>query len=152
MYDAGILLQPFDVGLFSPLQKAYGDAVATHMKETRTGVAKGTFWAFYCAAQATAYTTSNIKSAWRATGIVPYNPNAVLTKLPGYKPHPRAVPKVPTTPHSFSFCRLLRTAESFASRPSVLSSTSMLILLLVVQQRSLRFLYFADFLTKANLP
>ena len=54
-------------------------------------------------AQATAYTTSNIKSAWRATGIVPYNPNAVLTKLPGYKPHPRAVPKVPTTPHSFKF-------------------------------------------------
>ena len=51
------LLQPLDVGLFSPLQKAYGDAVAAHMKETRTGVAKGTFWAFYCAAQASAYTT-----------------------------------------------------------------------------------------------
>ena len=34
---------------------------------------------------------SNIKSAWRATdtGIVPYNPDAVLTQLPGCKA-PRA--------------------------------------------------------------
>ena len=48
------LLQPLDVGLFTPLQKAYGDAVAAHMKDTRTGVAKRTFWAFYCAVQATA--------------------------------------------------------------------------------------------------
>ena len=53
------------------------------MEETRTGVAKEIFWAFYCAAQASAYTTGSIKCAWRATGIVPYNPNAVLTKLPG---------------------------------------------------------------------
>ena len=59
-------------------------------------------------AQATAYTTNNIKRAWRATGIVPYNPNAVLTKLPGYKPHPRAVPKVPTTPHSFKLLQTLK--------------------------------------------
>ena len=32
------------------------------------------------------YTKSNIKGAWRAIGpgIVPHNPDAVLTKLPGY--------------------------------------------------------------------
>ena len=99
-------LQPLDVGLFPPLQKAYGDAVAAHMKETRTGLTKGAFCGFYCAVQAKTYTPSNIKSAWQATGIVPYNPDAVLTKLPGYKPLRRAVPKVPTTPHSF---KLLQT-------------------------------------------
>ena len=71
------------------------------MKETRTGLTKGAFWGFYCAVQVKTYTPSNIKSAWRATGIVPYNPDTVLTKLPGYKPPRRAVPKVPTTPHSF---------------------------------------------------
>ena len=37
------LLQPLDVGLFSLLQKAYGDAVVVHMKETRTGLTKGAF-------------------------------------------------------------------------------------------------------------
>ena len=99
------LLQPLNVGLFSPLQKAYGDAVAAHMKETRTGLTKGAFWGFYCAAQAKTYTPSNIKSAWRATGIVPYNPDVVLTKLPGYKPPCRAAPKVPTTPTLSSFYR-----------------------------------------------
>ena len=68
----------------------HGDAVAAHMKDTRTGVAKGAFWAFYCAAQAAAYTKNNIKSAWRATGIVPYNPNAVLAGLTGFET-PRVV-------------------------------------------------------------
>ncbi|KAF8248260.1 hypothetical protein K440DRAFT_548654 [Wilcoxina mikolae CBS 423.85] len=103
------LLQPLDVGLFAPLQNAYGEAVVQHMKETCTGVAKGTFWAFYCAAEAKAYTKSNIKSAWRATGIVPYNPDAVLTKLPSYKPTHHWVPKVPTTPQSF---KLLQTPKN----------------------------------------
>ena len=45
------------------------------------------FWAFCCTAQATAYTKSNIKGVWRATGpgIVSYNPDTVRTKLPRYK-------------------------------------------------------------------
>ena len=34
------LLQPLDVGLFAPLQKAYGTAVHTHTRETRTGITK----------------------------------------------------------------------------------------------------------------
>ena len=71
------------------------------MKETRTGLTKGAFRGFYRAVQAKTYTPRNIKSTWGATGIVPYNPDAVLTKLPGYKPPRRAVPKAPTTPHSF---------------------------------------------------
>ena len=37
------LLQPLGVIFLAPLQKAYGDAVAAHMKETRTGVAQGSF-------------------------------------------------------------------------------------------------------------
>ena len=57
------LLQPLDVGWFSPLQKVYGDTVAADMKKTRTGLTKGAFWGFHCAAQAKTYTLSNIKSA-----------------------------------------------------------------------------------------
>ena len=76
------------------------------MKDTCTGVAKGTFWASYCAAQATAYTASNIKSAWRAAGIIPCNPDAVLTKFPRYELPHRAVPKVPTTPRSFKLLQI----------------------------------------------
>ena len=32
------LLQPLDICLFSPLQRAYSKAVAKHLKKTRTGV------------------------------------------------------------------------------------------------------------------
>ena len=37
------LLQPLDVALFAPLQSAYGAAVATHTRTTRTGVSKALF-------------------------------------------------------------------------------------------------------------
>ena len=75
------LLQPLDVVLFSPLNKAYGEAVATHTRTTRTGVNKALFWNFYQQAKHKAYTKSNIKSAWRGTGIHPFNPDKVLAEL-----------------------------------------------------------------------
>lgn len=77
-------LQTLGVGIFAPPQKAYGDPTAQHMKDTRTGIAKGTFWAFYRAAQA----APNVKSFCNTTGIVLYNPDAVLTLLLGYNPPP----------------------------------------------------------------
>ena len=73
------------VGIFALLQKAYGDSIAQHIKDTRAGIAGGAFWAFYRAAQAAPY-TSNVKSVCNTTGIVPYNPDAVLTLLLGYNP------------------------------------------------------------------
>ena len=94
------LLQPLDVGLFSPLQKAYTKAASDFVRDTRTGIAKGTFWKLYRQAKRTAFSKENIKGAWRGTGIHPYNPDAVLTKLPGYK---RGAPLPSTTPQSFKF-------------------------------------------------
>ena len=75
------LLQPLDVALFAPLQSAYGSAVATHTRTTRTGINKALFWDFYKLAKHEAYTKNNIKSAWRATGVYPFNPNKVLAEL-----------------------------------------------------------------------
>ena len=120
------------------------------MKDTRTGVAKGTFWAFYCAAQATAYTTNNIKSSWRATGTVPFNPDTVVTRLTGYKP-PRAVPEV-LTPRSF---KLLQTPanlrEPRQQTPSAIEYPNADPTLSGAARSPLS-LYFADLLTRANLP
>jgi hypothetical protein len=42
----------------------------------------GTFWLFYSVARTAAYTASNIKAAFRKTGIFPFNPDSVLTQLP----------------------------------------------------------------------
>ena len=103
------LLQPLNVGLFSPLQKAYGDAVVAHIKETRAGLTNGAFWGFYYAAQAKTYTPMP-----QATLKAPGEPLAsFLTILMQYSPSSQdispphqVVPKVPTTPHSF---KLLQT-------------------------------------------
>ena len=66
---------------FTPLQSAYGSAVATHTHTTRTGINKALFWNFYKLAKHEAYTKNNIKSAWRATSVQPFNPDKVLAKL-----------------------------------------------------------------------
>ena len=97
------LLQPLDISLFAPLQKAYSKAASDFVRDTRTGIAKGTFWKFYRQAKKTAFTKENIKGAWRGTGIHPFNPDAVLTKLPGYK---RSAPLPSTTPQSFKFLKI----------------------------------------------
>jgi len=77
------LLQPLDVGLFAPLQKYYGKAADDYIRNTRTGILKGTFWRFYSAACRQAYTKKNIASAFRATGICPFNPDAVTRLITG---------------------------------------------------------------------
>ena len=82
------LLQPLDVGLFGPLQHFYGKAADDYMRNTRAGILKGTFWGFYRQAREKAYTKQNIKQAFRATGVSPFNPNAVLTRLPCVKTPP----------------------------------------------------------------
>src|SRR5205807_6777940 len=79
------LLQPLDVGLFGPLQHFYGKAADDYVRNSRSGILKGTFWGFYRDARVQAYTKLNIKNAFRATGIYPFNPNAVLTRLSSTK-------------------------------------------------------------------
>ncbi|KAH0611005.1 uncharacterized protein H6S33_011432 [Morchella sextelata] len=83
------LLQPLDVGLFGPLQHYYGKAADTHLREIRTGINKSTFWSFFVDARKKTYTKSSIQAAFRTTGIFPFNPDKVLTKLkPNQKPGP----------------------------------------------------------------
>ena len=88
--------------IFSQLQTAYSKEASDFVHDTRTGIAKGTFWKFYHQAKKTSFTKANIKGAWRGTGIHPFNPDAVLTKLPGYK---RSAPLPSTTPRSFKFLK-----------------------------------------------
>jgi hypothetical protein len=75
------VLQPLNVTLFAPLQSAYGIAVATHTVPLALVSTRPSFWNFYKLAKCEAYTKDNIKSAWRATGIHPFNSDKVLAKL-----------------------------------------------------------------------
>ena len=116
--DTTHLLQPLDVALFAPLQSAYGAAVATHTRTTRTGVSKALFWNFYKLAKHEAYTKTNIKSAWRATGIHPFNPDKVLAEIEKKKMRNHSLPlDLHQLLNHLSFSRSLKTGGNFGNRP-----------------------------------
>ncbi|RKK11087.1 hypothetical protein BFJ65_g15079 [Fusarium oxysporum f. sp. cepae] len=75
------LLQPLDVGCFGPLKKAYGREIEHLIRCSLTHVSKTDFFpAFYAAHQA-AITESNIKGGFRGAGLVPLDPESVISKL-----------------------------------------------------------------------
>ncbi|GKU08368.1 unnamed protein product [Fusarium langsethiae] len=74
------LLQPLDVGYFNLLKKAYGQEIEHLIRCSITHVSKTEFFpAFYAAFQAT-MTEKNIKTAFRGAGLVPLDPESVVSK------------------------------------------------------------------------
>lgn len=82
------LLQPLDVGLFSPYQHFYGLAVDNYMRSGQNiaGIKKSIFILFLTEARQATFTTHNIRQSFSSTGIYPLNARRVLGKL---------APKVP---------------------------------------------------------
>ncbi|KAL9568850.1 hypothetical protein ACKAV7_006995 [Fusarium commune] len=75
------LLQPLDVGCFGPLKMAYGREIEHLIRCSITHISKTEFFlAFYAAYQAT-MTQSNIKGGFRGAGLVPLDPESVISKL-----------------------------------------------------------------------
>jgi hypothetical protein len=75
------LLQPLDVGCFSVLKQAYGREIEHLIRCFITHVSKTEFFpAFHAAYQAT-MTEENIKAAFKGAGLVPLDPESVVSKL-----------------------------------------------------------------------
>ncbi|GMG43821.1 unnamed protein product [Aspergillus oryzae var. brunneus] len=102
------LLQPLDVGCFGPLKRAYGQLVENKMRLGFNHIDKLDFLEAFPQARAQIYTTSNICSGFSATGLIPFNPERVLSQLniqleatpPGSRPSSRSTNSVPKTPHN----------------------------------------------------
>ncbi len=75
------ILQPLDVGCFGPLKKAYGREIEGLMKGHVTHIAKTDFLPAFFAAFQAAMTENNIKGAFRGAGLVPFDPDSVLSRL-----------------------------------------------------------------------
>jgi hypothetical protein len=75
------LLQPLDVGCFSPLKRAYGNEVSGLARNHTNHIAKETFLQAFKAAYNKAFTKDNICASFRGAGLVPHDPEAVLSKL-----------------------------------------------------------------------
>ena len=102
-------LQPLDVGLFSPLSKAYSKELSDYFAKGQglVSMSKRLFYSFFKKAWETSFTENNIEAAWRATGIWPYNPDKTLTictqkppSTPVKKLHVRFAVKTPLSCHA----------------------------------------------------
>jgi hypothetical protein len=75
------LLQPLDVGCFSPLKRAYSREIESLMRNHINHITKLEFLPAFKAAFNRSFTPANICSAFRGAGLVPHQPDAVLSKL-----------------------------------------------------------------------
>jgi hypothetical protein len=75
------LLQPLDVGCFSPLKKAYGHQIEELMRQQITHVTKEDFIPAFRAAFQTSLTESNVQGGFRGAGLVPFDPERVISTL-----------------------------------------------------------------------
>lgn len=89
-------LQPLDVGLFSPLSKAYGQALEEYVEKTQGLLThkKGDFYHLFKDAWDASFTVTNVQSSFSTTGIVPLDAEQVLKKFRTTIPEP---PEYPTT-------------------------------------------------------
>ncbi|KAF2178998.1 DDE-domain-containing protein, partial [Zopfia rhizophila CBS 207.26] len=77
------ILQPLDVGVFSPLGKAYKKEVQKHSIFGAEKIINREFLLYFQQARQQAITKQNIASAWRKAGLLPYNPLPILQE---YRP------------------------------------------------------------------
>jgi hypothetical protein len=75
------LLQPLDVACFAPLKRSYGDSISALARNHIYHINKETFLPAFKAAYEQTFTEENARAGFRGAGLVPFNPEAVLSKL-----------------------------------------------------------------------
>jgi hypothetical protein len=75
------LLQPLDVGCFSPLKRAYSREITALILHHINHITKLEFLPAFKAAFTRSFTAANICSAFRGAGLVPLQPDIVLSKV-----------------------------------------------------------------------
>ena len=74
-------LQPCDIGIFGSLRAAYRDKIKQLYRGGVDTVREKHFTSLYSLARNKTLTARNIKAAWAASGLFPFNPNRVLKNL-----------------------------------------------------------------------
>jgi hypothetical protein len=75
------LLQPLDVACFSPLKRRYGDVVSGLVRNCTNYISKERFLLAFKTAFNQSITKENIQASFRGAGLVPHDPQVVLSKL-----------------------------------------------------------------------
>lgn len=76
-------LQPLDVGCFAPLAMYYGKELENHLRlsEGKIKMSKRDFFHCFQPAWFKAFNEHNVMSAWKKTGLIPFNPALVLDQI-----------------------------------------------------------------------
>ena len=75
------LLQPLNVACFAPLKRSYGDGISALARNHIHHISKETFLLAFKAAYEQTFTKENARAGFRGAGLVPFNLDAVLSKL-----------------------------------------------------------------------
>ena len=75
------LLQPLDIGCFAVLKRAYGRMVETKIRNGINHIDKLDFLEAYPLARIEAFKPETIKNSFGAAGLVPFEPERVISKL-----------------------------------------------------------------------
>ena len=75
------LTQPLDVGCFSVLKRMYRRQIETFIKAHINHITKVEFFLAFYAAYNQSITTQNAKAGFRGAGLVPFDPQVIISKL-----------------------------------------------------------------------
>lgn len=93
------ILQPLDIACFSPLKTAYSRLIQDLARQGIFHLDKTDFLTNYQKVRPVTHSESNILSGFRATGLIPFNPDRVLSNLTITKtPSPSPLPDQPSSP------------------------------------------------------
>ena len=80
------LCQPLDVGVFQPFKHWYTEAIDEAMRQAQGEYSRVDFLANFQAIRNRAFKPTTVVSAWRKSGLIPYNPTVVLDHLVEFQP------------------------------------------------------------------
>ncbi len=75
------LIQPLDVGCFNVLKRSYSRQLKTFIKIYINHIIKTEFFIVFKTVHLAIITANNIQGDFRGVGLIPYNPQAILSKF-----------------------------------------------------------------------
>jgi hypothetical protein len=75
------ILQPLDVGCFGPLKQAYGRQIEKKMRAGTSHISKEDFFPAFLIAFRESMTGKNIRGGFKGAGLVPLDPESVISRL-----------------------------------------------------------------------
>lgn len=75
------LTQPLDIGCFSPLKRAYSREIELYIKAHINHITKVEFLIAFKTAFVKSITKQNVEAGFRGAGLIPFNPETVISKL-----------------------------------------------------------------------